>query len=195
MSAEQLRFVLHHHKSSENEARRSRRSNLAVLQEEPATPPRIIMNLMREWVKYFNINLSVPTYAHTHTQHAALGSGSLWNVCIFLFTPLPTPLFALLIWLHPPHRSATPPPTPPHPPQPLQQCNRVTCPALFIIVYLERTCFIRQAVSLCPIDPRVSVSWMMVRGEGEGAGEVAAALRPRQTPRLPPALIDVQCRK
>lgn len=57
MSAAQLRFVLHHHKSSENEARRRRRSNLGVLQKEPAAPPRIIMKLMREWVKYFSINL------------------------------------------------------------------------------------------------------------------------------------------
>lgn len=43
----------------------------------------------------------------------------------------------------------------------------VTRSALFIIVYLERTCFIRQAVLPCPIDCKASVE----RGDGKGEGE------------------------
>lgn len=51
----------------------------------------IIMNLMCEWVKYFNINLYFPTYAYS-----PLGNNSrMWNICI-LFTSLPTLLFVLL---------------------------------------------------------------------------------------------------
>lgn len=101
------------------------------------------MDLMCEWVKYFNINLYVPTYAYFARSCAE-------NICI-LFTCLPTPLFARLMVLRvffSPHLV----PSTLHGPN-----SRVTRSALFIIVYLERTCFIRQAVLPCPIDSKASV--------------------------------------
>lgn len=108
---------------------------------------------MCEWVRYFNINLYVPP---TCVSRKAVRE----NICI-LFTSLPTPLFALLIVQHlsfsPQLVSST-----------LRGLNSgVTCSALFIIVYLERTCFIHQAVLPCPIDCKASVDWIVERGDGK----------------------------
>lgn len=94
-------------------------------------------------MKYFNIALYVLTYAYSTWEK---------NTSAFStrFTSLPIPLFALLILLHVFfffHFTFST----------LQRQNAVPRSALFIIVYLERTCFIRQAVLLCPIDPNVSV--------------------------------------
>lgn len=83
------------------------------------------------------------------------------NICI-LFT-LPTPLFALLIVLHRffPHLVFST----------LHGLNSgVTRSALFIIVYLERTCFIRQAVLPYPIDCKASVHWIVEWGDGKRRG-------------------------
>lgn len=52
----------------------------------------------------------------------------------------------------------------------------MTRSALFIIVYLERTCFIRQAVLPSTIDCKASVDWIVERGDGkrrESVGEPA----------------------
>lgn len=43
----------------------------------------------------------------------------------------------------------------------------VTRSALFIIVYLERTCFIRQAVLPWPIDCKAPVDWIVEWGDGK----------------------------
>lgn len=149
-------------KSTKNGTRHRTTANI-MLQKESAALPCIIMNLMCEWVKYFNINLYVPTYTYCTRQwklhlkrlHFVYFSTHTF-VCPSHFAP--SLLFVFFF-------SSSPP-------QPLQQWNRVTRGALFIIVYLERTCFIRQAVLLCPIDPKVSVSWIMVQGDGrKGAAE------------------------
>lgn len=127
-------------KSTKNGTRHRTAANI-MLQKESAALPCIIMNLMCEWVKYFNINLYVPTYTYC-TQQSKLHLKRLHFVYFSTHTFVCPSRFA----------------PPPSSPQPLQQWNRVTPGALFIIVYLERTCFIRQAVLLCPIDPKVSVS-------------------------------------
>lgn len=110
------------------------------------------MDLMCEWVKYFNINLYVPTYAYFARSCAG-------NICI-LFTSL-LHLCLHFWWCYMsffPHLV----------PSTLHGLNsRVTRSALFIIVYLERTCFIRQAMLPWPIDSKASVDWIVEWGDGK----------------------------
>lgn len=111
-----------------------RDTRVNITSESIALLLRNIMDLMCEWVKYFNINLYVPP-----TRISLKAARETSAFCLLLFLHLCTSDCATSLF----------PPT--SFPQPF------TRSALFIIVYLERTCFIRQAVLPSPIDCKASV--------------------------------------
>lgn len=117
-----------------------------------APPLCIIMDLMCEWVKYFNINLYVPP-----TRISLKAAQETSAFCLLLFLHLCLHFWLCYISFFSHLVSST-----------LHGLNSgVTRSALFIIVYLERTCFICQALLSCPIDCKASVDWIVERGDGK----------------------------